>query len=66
VVHDGRPQCPVEVFHESVSHVMVGCRPQEQNATPLSQRLEKLRFELTSLVCGDGMRATEGRYPADQ
>jgi hypothetical protein len=41
-------------------------RPQELNATQLCQGLEKLRFELTSLVGGDGLRATEEGYPAGQ
>jgi hypothetical protein len=37
----------------------VGGRPRELNATQPSPGLEKVGFELTSLVGGDGLRATE-------
>jgi hypothetical protein len=54
VSHDGCIQCPVEAFHEPASRWVAGCRPRELNATHLGQGLEKLRFKLTSLFCGDG------------
>jgi hypothetical protein len=66
VAHDDCLQCSVEAFHESVSRGVMGSLPQELNATQLSQRLEKLRFEVTSLVGGDGLWTTEAGYPAGQ
>jgi hypothetical protein len=32
----------------------------------LGQELEELSFELMSLICGDGLWATEAGYPAGQ
>jgi hypothetical protein len=66
VAYYGYPQCPVEAFHKYVSRGMVGGRPRELNATQPGQGLEKLRFELTFLVGGDGLWATEAEYPASQ
>jgi hypothetical protein len=66
VAHDGCLQCPVKAFHEPVSRGVVGGRPRELNATHPGHRLEKLGFKLTSLVGGDGVRATEVEYPAGQ
>jgi hypothetical protein len=40
-----------------------GC-PGKLNSTHFGQGVEELRLELPSLVGGDGLRATEARYPA--
>jgi hypothetical protein len=40
----------------------VGGRPRELNAAHPCQGLEKVGFELTSLVGGDGLRATEAGW----
>jgi hypothetical protein len=54
MAHDGCLQRSVETLHG-----MVGGRPQELNTTQLGQGLEELRFELASLVGGDGLWTTE-------
>jgi hypothetical protein len=59
VADDGCLQCPVETFHEFVSRGVVGGGPRDLNATHPGQGLEKLGFNLTSLVGGGGLRATE-------
>jgi hypothetical protein len=66
VADDGCFQRPVEAFHESFNSGVVGGRPREMNATQPGQGVEKLRFKLTSLVSGDGLRTTEAGYPAGQ
>jgi hypothetical protein len=42
---------------------MVGGCPGKLNSTHFGQGVEELRLELTSLVGGDGLRATEAGYP---
>jgi hypothetical protein len=44
--------------------VVGGC-PGELGSTHPGQGVEELRLELTSLVRGDSLRATETGYPAD-
>jgi hypothetical protein len=63
VAHNGRFQSPVEAFQESVSCGVVGGCPREFNATLPGEGLEKLKFELKTLVSGDGLGATEAGYP---
>jgi hypothetical protein len=43
---------------------MVGSCPGKLNSTHFGQGVEELRLELTSLVGGDSLRATEAGYPA--
>jgi hypothetical protein len=62
MTHDGCLQYLVEAFHESISRGVVGGCLRELNTTQPGQELEKLRFKLTSLVGGDGLRATEEGY----
>jgi hypothetical protein len=45
---------------------MVGGHPRKLNATHPGEGLKKLRFKLTSLLGGGGLRATEAGYPSDQ
>jgi hypothetical protein len=59
MAHDGCLQRSVEMLHESVSRGMVGGRPRELNTTQFGQGLEELRFEMPSLIGGDGLRTTE-------
>jgi hypothetical protein len=66
VAQDGCFEGPVEPFHEPVSRRVVGGCPRELNATKLGQGVEELRLKLTSLVGGEGLRATEAGYPAGQ
>jgi hypothetical protein len=43
---------------------MVGGCPGKLNSTHFGQAVEELRLKLSFLVGGDGLRATEARYPA--
>jgi hypothetical protein len=56
----------MEAPHESISRGVVDSRLQELNATQPGHGLEKLRFKLTALVGGDGLRTTEAGYPAGE
>jgi hypothetical protein len=56
----------VEAFYESIIRGVVGGHPRQLNAAHLGQGFEKLGFELTSLLSGDDLRATEAGYPAGQ
>jgi hypothetical protein len=58
VAHDGCLQHPVEAFHETVGCWNVGGCLGKLNSTHFGQGVEELRFELTSLVGGDGLRVT--------
>jgi hypothetical protein len=66
VAYDECLQCPLEAFHESVSRGVVGGCSRDLNSKQSGQGLEKLRFELTSLVGGDGLWTTEAGYLALQ
>jgi hypothetical protein len=46
-----------------LGHLLLPVSPNMPNN---SQGVEELRFKLTSLVGGDGLRATEAGYPAGQ
>jgi hypothetical protein len=54
----------VEAFHETVGCWMVGGFPGKLNSTHFGQGVEELRLQLTSLIGGDGLRATKAGYPA--
>jgi hypothetical protein len=64
VAHGGCLQRPVEAFHQTTGCRMVGGCPGELNSTHSGQEVDESRLELTSLVSGDGLRATEAGYPA--
>jgi hypothetical protein len=64
VAHDGCLQRPVNAFHETIGCWMVGGSPGKLNSSHFGQRVEELQLELTSLVGGDGLWATEAGYPA--
>jgi hypothetical protein len=64
VARDGCLQRPVEALHQTIGCWMVGGCPGELNSSHSGQGVEELRLELTSLVGGDGLRATEAGYPA--
>jgi hypothetical protein len=49
----------VEAFHESVDCGMVDGCPGKLNSTQFGQGVEDLWLKRTSLVDGDGLRATE-------
>jgi hypothetical protein len=57
---------PVEALHYPVNRGVVGGRQRELNAAHPCQGLENLGFELTSLVGGDGLGATDSGYAAGQ
>jgi hypothetical protein len=54
----------MEALYDTVGYGVVGGGPRELDATQLGQGPEKLGFELTSLIGGDGLRAAEAGHPA--
>jgi hypothetical protein len=59
MAHDGGLQGTVEAFHESVGCGMIRGCSSNVNATEFGQGVEELRLKLTSLIGGNGLRATE-------